>query len=127
MFSNKIIKRLLRPSLFSQRSALRFSTVTDSQHTESITSVDQVEYTNEITKHRPILPLYDLEPLTNDCFIASTATIVGEVHINLYATVWNNAVIRGEINEVVIGGYASIGDNTVIQTVASLPTGLSAR
>ena len=59
--------------------------------------------------------------------MASTATLVGEVHINEFATVWNNVVIRGDLNEVVIGSYASIGDNSVISTVASLKTGLHSR
>lgn len=44
-----------------------------------------------------------------------------------YSSVWYNTVIRGDINKVDIWEYASIGDGTVIQTVASLPTGLTAK
>lgn len=36
-------------------------------------------------------------------------------------------MIRGDINAVEIHKYSSVGDNTVIQTVASLPSGLSSK
>jgi hypothetical protein len=55
---------------------------------------------NEETKHRTILPLYDLQPSIEECWIAPNATVVGEVRIQKFAAVWHNAVVRGDINRV---------------------------
>ena len=83
-----------------------------------------LSYSEEITKHRSKIQLYDLEPRSNNAFIAPSATVVGEVFMDRFSTVWFNAVIRGDINAVRIGQYSSVGDNTVIHTAASLPTGI---
>lgn len=85
-----------------------------------------VSFTDELSKHQTLLRLYDIAPVVKNSYVAPSATLVGEVYVHSYATVWNNVVVRGDINYVVIGTYSSIGDNTVIQTVASLPTGLPA-
>lgn len=85
-----------------------------------------VSFTDELSNHQTLLRLYDIAPVVKNCYVAPSATLVGEVYVHSYATVWNNVVVRGDINYVVIGSYSSIGDNTVIQTVASLPTGLPA-
>ena len=74
-------------------------------------------------KHRMKLPLYDIEPRTENNWIAPRATIIGEVQIKRFASVWHNAVIRGDINRVDIRNFAAIGENTVIHTAPSLPTG----
>ena len=90
-------------------------------------STEDVTYVNELSKHRNVLPLYELYPFYEENYIAASATVVGEVRLDAWATVWNNSVIRGDINSIYIGVYSSIGDNTVVQTVASLPTGLPAK
>ena len=59
-------------------------------------------------------------------WIAPNAQITGEVIIDRFSAVWYNAVIRGDLNRIRIDKYASIGEGTVISTVASLPTGLTA-
>lgn len=85
-----------------------------------------VTMANEESKHRMKVPLYDIEPQIENCWIAPNATIVGEVRIRRWASVWYNSVVRGDINQVTIGRFSSVGDNTVIHTAASLPTGMSA-
>ena len=100
---------------------------TSTVNTDLTESTKDLTYTDELSKHRPFVKLYDLLPVVQDNYISSSATVVGEVNIDWYSTIWNNAVVRGEINMVAIGPYSSIGDNTVVQTVASLPTGLPAR
>ena len=52
--------------------------------------------------------------------------MIGEVLIRRFASVWYNAVVRGDINRVDISEYASIGENTVLHTAPSLPTGMKA-
>mmetsp|Transcript_11591 Transcript_11591/g.17541 ORF Transcript_11591/g.17541 Transcript_11591/m.17541 type:complete len:215 (-) Transcript_11591:37-681(-) len=72
------------------------------------------------------VPLYDLVPKTQSNWIAPSATIIGEVAVARYASIWYNAVVRGDINRVEIGSFSSIGENSVLLTAPSLPTGLAA-
>lgn len=60
----------------------------------------QLTMANEETKHRTVLPLYDLQPKIEECWIAPNATLVGEVRVQKFASVWYNSVIRGDINRV---------------------------
>jgi carbonic anhydrase/acetyltransferase-like protein (isoleucine patch superfamily) len=73
------------------------------------------------------LALYDLEPRTENAWIAPNATLIGEVIIKRWASVWYNSVIRGDINRVEVNNFSSIGDNSVVHTAASLPTGMNAK
>jgi len=49
------------------------------------------------------LGLYDIEPRTENNWIAPNATVIGEVQLKRFASVWYNSVIRGDINKVEIG------------------------
>ena len=72
------------------------------------------------------MPLYDAIPKTDDAWIAPNATVVGDVAVSKWATIWYNVTIRAELNAVRIGHFSSIGDNTTIYTAHSLPHGLAA-
>lgn len=48
------------------------------------------------------------------CFLADNATIVGEVELGDRCSVWFNAVIRGDVNSVVIGNDTNIQDGVVV-------------
>ena len=65
-------------------------------------------------------------PKINHSFIAPNSTLVGEVYILENCAIWYNVVIRGDINQVLIASHTSVGDNTVIHTASSLPTGIPA-
>lgn len=47
-------------------------------------------------------------------FIAQSADIIGRVKIHEDASVWYNATLRGDINEIVVGAQSNIQDNAVI-------------
>ena len=49
-----------------------------------------------------------------DCYIAENATIVGDVTIGTSCSVWFNAVIRGDVNSIVIGDKVNIQDGAII-------------
>jgi hypothetical protein len=68
----------------------------------------------EESTHRMKLPLYDLEPKLENCWVAPNSTVIGEVRIRRWSSVWYDCVIRGDINRVDIHNFTSIGDNTVI-------------
>ena len=97
------------------------------QSKTGMASGQRLAIVNEESKHRHKLPLYDLHPKTENNWIAPNATVIGEVTLRRWVSVWYNAVIRGDINGVDINNFTSIGDNTVIHTAASLPTGMPAK
>ena len=87
---------------------------------------NDIAYRLDFTRHRQILPLYDAVPRTKDAWIAPNATLVGNVILSKYATIWYGAVLRGDMNPVRVGHFSSIGDGTVVQTFHSLPHGMPA-
>src|SRR5436309_5091414 len=46
-------------------------------------------------------------------YIAQGAIVVGDVTIGDYSSVWYNAVLRGDINRIVVGHHTNIQDNAV--------------
>lgn len=127
MQASNFLRKLFKRSILSATKIARATGgTTPSTPPVAARISEDISYTDELTKHQTLLQLYDIAPIVKNSYVAPSATLVGEVAVNNYATVWNNVVIRGDINYVYIGSYASIGDNTVIQTVASLPTGLPA-
>ena len=68
---------------------------------------------------------YDVAPTVDNAWIAPNASLIGEVIVSKYATVWYNVVIRAELNPVRIGHFSSIGDGTSINTACALPHGLA--
>ncbi|PGH38138.1 MAG: gamma carbonic anhydrase family protein [Candidatus Nephrothrix sp. EaCA] len=49
-----------------------------------------------------------------ECFLADNATVAGEVAMGDYCTVWFNAVVRGDVNSIVIGNNTNIQDGAII-------------
>lgn len=49
-----------------------------------------------------------------NCFLAETAVVVGEVVTGDNCTVWFNAVVRGDVNSITIGDNSNIQDGAVI-------------
>lgn len=52
--------------------------------------------------------------IAEDCYIAENATIVGQVSIGIQSSIWFNAVVRGDVNEIKIGNKVNIQDGAVI-------------
>jgi carbonic anhydrase/acetyltransferase-like protein (isoleucine patch superfamily) len=52
--------------------------------------------------------------IPEDCFVAENATIVGDVLFGSDCSVWYNAVIRGDVNQIRIGNKVNIQDGAVI-------------
>ena len=62
-----------------------------------------------------ILPVHEIYPQWGEnCFIAENATIVGDVVMGRDCSVWFNAVIRGDVNQIRIGNKTNIQDGVVI-------------
>jgi carbonic anhydrase/acetyltransferase-like protein (isoleucine patch superfamily) len=58
-----------------------------------------------------------------DCFLADNATVVGDVVMGDYCSVWFNAVIRGDVHSIHIGNHVNIQDGAVVHaTYQKSPT-----
>lgn len=62
-----------------------------------------------------LLPYHNnLPTVARDVFLAPGARVIGDVVIGAQSSVWFNAVIRGDVNEVRIGSRTNIQDGTVV-------------
>ncbi|QLE01482.1 gamma carbonic anhydrase family protein [Galbibacter sp. BG1] len=58
-----------------------------------------------------------------DIFLAENATVVGDVEMGDYCSVWFNAVVRGDVHYIKIGNKVNIQDGAVIHcTYKKYPT-----
>lgn len=53
----------------------------------------------------------------NNCFIAETAAIVGDVTMGDDCSIWYGAVLRGDVNTIKIGDRVNIQDGAVLHTL----------
>lgn len=72
----------------------------------------------------PIILRFDgHEPdIHDDAWVAPNAAVIGKVRIAADANVWFGAVLRGDIDEIVLGERSNLQDNAVIHTEAGNPT-----
>ena len=54
-------------------------------------------------------------------FLARTAVVLGDVTIGAHSSVWYGAVLRGDINRIVVGHHTNIQDNAVLHLAEELP------
>jgi carbonic anhydrase/acetyltransferase-like protein (isoleucine patch superfamily) len=52
--------------------------------------------------------------LGQDVYLAKTAVVLGDVTIGAHSSVWYGAVLRGDINRIVVGHHTNIQDNAVL-------------
>lgn len=70
----------------------------------------------------PVLPYKGVWPtIEEDVFIAPGAMIIGDVTIRRGASIWYNAVIRGDVGPIVIGRRTNIQDNCTLHLDAGAP------
>jgi carbonic anhydrase/acetyltransferase-like protein (isoleucine patch superfamily) len=61
------------------------------------------------------------ELIDETAYVASNATIVGEVRIGAEASVWFGCVLRGDNEPITIGSRTNVQDLTVIHTDEGIP------
>ena len=63
--------------------------------------------------------------LGNDCFLAPTATITGDVVAGNNCSFWFNAVVRGDVHYIRMGDKVNVQDNATIHcTYQKFPTNI---
>jgi len=55
-----------------------------------------------------------LPAAANTCYLAETATIIGDVHLDEHVSIWFGAVIRGDIASIKVGANSNIQDNATL-------------
>lgn len=56
-----------------------------------------------------------------DAYIASDATVVANVEVGAEASVWHQAVLRGDVAHVVLGARSNVQDGAVVHVADELP------
>lgn len=70
----------------------------------------------------PLFSFEDKSPTVHPtAFIAPTATLVGDVIVEEGASVWYNAVIRGDFEQVIIRAGANVQDGAVLHAPPGMP------
>ena len=59
--------------------------------------------------------------IAQDAYIADDATVVANVEIGPEASVWHQAVLRGDVAHVVLGAQSNVQDGAVVHTADDLP------
>jgi carbonic anhydrase/acetyltransferase-like protein (isoleucine patch superfamily) len=54
-------------------------------------------------------------------YIARGACVLGDVTLGDFSSVWYNAVLRGDINRIVVGHHTNIQDNAVLHLADDFP------
>src|SRR5215469_9746243 len=54
-------------------------------------------------------------------YIAKGAVVIGDVTLGAHSSVWFNAVLRGDINRIVVGHHTNIQDNAVLHLADDFP------
>ena len=56
-----------------------------------------------------------VEPkIPESCFVDESAQIIGDVVLGEHASVWMNAVVRGDVHEIRIGAHSNVQDCSVL-------------
>lgn len=56
-----------------------------------------------------------------DAYIAADATVVANVEVGPEASVWHQAVLRGDVAHIVLGAQSNVQDGAVVHTADNLP------
>jgi carbonic anhydrase/acetyltransferase-like protein (isoleucine patch superfamily) len=59
--------------------------------------------------------------LGKNVFVAKTAIVIGDVTLGANSSVWYGAVLRGDINRIVVGHHSNIQDNAVLHLSDDFP------
>jgi carbonic anhydrase/acetyltransferase-like protein (isoleucine patch superfamily) len=65
--------------------------------------------------------LHKKPTIGQNVFIAKGAVVFGDVTLGDQSSIWYNAVLRGDINRIVVGHHTNIQDNAVIHLADDFP------
>ncbi|GFE69873.1 gamma carbonic anhydrase family protein [Chroococcus sp. FPU101] len=62
--------------------------------------------------------------LSQTAFVAPTAVIIGDVLLSTGSSVWYGAILRGDVEKIIIGAYTNIQDGAILHGDPGLVTQL---
>ncbi|KAK4395601.1 Gamma carbonic anhydrase-like 2, mitochondrial [Sesamum angolense] len=85
-------------------------------------SPDRVKW--DYRGQRKIIPLGQWAPkIAVDAYVAPNVVLAGQVVVYDGASVWNGAVLRGDLNKITVGFCSNVQERCVIHAAWSSPTG----
>jgi carbonic anhydrase/acetyltransferase-like protein (isoleucine patch superfamily) len=60
--------------------------------------------------------------LSQAAFVAPNAVVIGEVSVAIGASIWYGAVVRGDVEKIIIGQYTNIQDGAILHGDPGKPT-----
>jgi carbonic anhydrase/acetyltransferase-like protein (isoleucine patch superfamily) len=64
---------------------------------------------------------YRVQTVGEEFFVAPSASVIGRVHLGRDASVWFNAVLRGDVNDIRIGDRSNVQDAAVLHVDGDAP------
>jgi len=62
--------------------------------------------------HTPVIP--------ENCYVDVSAQVIGDVVLGEHASVWMNAVVRGDVHSIRVGGHSNVQDCAVLHGMRHL-------
>ncbi len=66
--------------------------------------------------------IWELPDLSQAAFVAKNATVMGRVTIASGASIWYGAVVRGDVEDIVIGSFTNVQDGAILHGDPGKPT-----
>lgn len=54
--------------------------------------------------------------ISSDAYVSPSATLIGDVEVGAGSSIWENAVLRGDMGRIRVGRHSSVQDNCTIHT-----------
>jgi carbonic anhydrase/acetyltransferase-like protein (isoleucine patch superfamily) len=67
---------------------------------------------HQSTMIRPFKGKHPIVPAS--CYVDTSAQLIGDVILGEHASVWMNAVLRGDVHEIRVGAYSNVQDCSVL-------------
>src|SRR4029453_12887776 len=82
-----------------------------------------IEPDSLLTGHDGIVPRLQKGPtIHSSAWVVPGATVLGDVILEEESSVWYGAVLRGDINRIIIGPRSNVQDNAVVHVDTGYPT-----
>jgi carbonic anhydrase/acetyltransferase-like protein (isoleucine patch superfamily) len=80
-----------------------------------MTAQDQIHHLDHFSRHRKTMALAGRKPILNDAaWVASTASVIGDVCLGKGVSVWYRAVVRADEGMVEVGEGSNVQDDVVL-------------
>lgn len=73
-------------------------------------------YTERLNPSLRAVKFKTKSPTVNGAFVSTTSTVMGNVTIGANSSIWYGAIVRGDLNSVVIGDAVTVGDRSIIRS-----------